>query len=125
LRAAGCFGVAAVFIYGKRYQKAPTDTMKTYRHIPLIHTDDLRASIPYDCIPVAIEITNDARLLPEFTHPQRAFYVFGPEDGSISKEILGWCKHKVQIPSKQCLNLAACVNVLLYDRISKLEGRHG
>lgn len=119
LRAVGCFGAALVVVQGRRYRRSCVDTSKQYRHTPLVHTMDLRTCIPFDCISVAVEIVKGATPLPVFTHPQRAFYVFGPEDGSISKEVLSWCPLKVQIPSKFCLNLAACVNVVLYDRVAK------
>jgi len=119
LRAAGCYDINFVAITGRRYQKAATDTQKQYRHIPLLHVDDFKNIIPYNCIPIAIEIKENARILPKFTHPERAFYIFGPEDGTLGKDILSWCKHTVYIPTKYCMNLAATVNVVLYDRMAK------
>lgn len=121
LRAARCFDVNSVFYTGKRYQPAPTDTMKAVRHLPLTGVEDLHAVIPYDCVPVAIELVPGARSLFDYTHPQRAFYVFGPEDGTLGASVLGWCRDKVYIPTNGCLNLAACVNVLLYDRARKQQ----
>ena len=59
-------------------------TSKAYKHIPLLHTDDLHSVIPFDCVPVAVELIPGARPLDaNYVHPERAFYVFGPEDGSI------------------------------------------
>ena len=70
-------------------------------------------------MPVAIEITD----------PRRAYYIFGPENGSLSKEIMNKCKYTVKIPTNGCLNLGAAVNVVLYDRLAKLkreeEGEEG
>lgn len=117
LRACGCYGAAMCAVQGKRYQKSATDTMQQHRHMPFIQTDDLRGLIPYDCIPIAIEITDDAKPINEFNHPERAFYIFGPEDGSLPGAVLDWCHGKpVYIPTAACMNLAATVNVVLYDR---------
>ena len=80
---------------------------------------DLRDVIPFDCIPVCVELADGARSLVDFTHPQRAFYIFGPEDGSIPKEITERYKIIVQVPTDFCMNLAATVNVVLYDRWAK------
>lgn len=61
LRAAHCYGVAMVAHTGQRYRGAPTDTMKAWRHLPLLQTEDLHALIPHDCVPVAIDILPGAR----------------------------------------------------------------
>jgi tRNA(Leu) C34 or U34 (ribose-2'-O)-methylase TrmL len=45
--------------------------------------------------------------------------VFGPEDGHVPKGVRGACHRFVTIPSDGCLNLAAAVNVVLYDRMAK------
>ena len=36
MRAAGCYGAVMVATTGRRFGRSPTDTMKTYRHLPLI-----------------------------------------------------------------------------------------
>lgn len=119
LRAAGCYGAAMVATTGKRFGVALTDTMKAYRRIPFIRCDDLREIVPFDCVPVAVELVDGAVPLTEYSHPQRAFYVFGPEDGTLGKNVLEWCRDVVFIPTDGCMNLAACVNVVLYDRMTK------
>jgi tRNA(Leu) C34 or U34 (ribose-2'-O)-methylase TrmL len=119
LRAAGCYGAAMVAASGKRYGRASTDTMKTYRHLPLIQCDDLRTMIPFDCVPVAVDLIDGATPLQGYRHPERAFYVFGPEDGTLGREILSWCRDVVYVPTNGCMNLAATVNVVLYDRMAK------
>jgi tRNA(Leu) C34 or U34 (ribose-2'-O)-methylase TrmL len=104
-------------ITGRRYKKAATDTMCAIKRIPTLHVDDLRPVVPHDCVPIAIELTDDARPIDEFSHPERAFYIFGPEDGSLPPSVLDWCVGKpVYIPTNGCMNLAATVNVVLYDR---------
>jgi tRNA(Leu) C34 or U34 (ribose-2'-O)-methylase TrmL len=122
MRAAGCYGVNSVFYTGTRYARAQdfvTDTKKIHQDIPLIGIDDLQKIIPLGCTPVAVELVDNARALPDYTHPDRAIYIFGPEDGSLSKEVLAWCEEVVYIPTHGCMNLAATVNVLLYDRLAK------
>lgn len=119
LRAASVFGVALVVTTGRRYTRAPTDVTKAWRTIPLQHVADLRDAIPFDCVPVAVEITPNAKPLPSYRHPERAYYVLGPEDGSLPHDVLAWCRDVVVIPGRHCLNLAAAANVVLYDRAAK------
>jgi tRNA(Leu) C34 or U34 (ribose-2'-O)-methylase TrmL len=57
-----------------------------------------------------------AKKLETYTHPERAFYIFGPEDGSLKDDILSRCKDKIYISTKFCLNLAMAVGTILYDR---------
>jgi tRNA(Leu) C34 or U34 (ribose-2'-O)-methylase TrmL len=73
--------------------------------------------------PIAVELGGDTTSLPTFVHPERAFYVFGPEDSSLSKELCERCEAHVEIPTRRCLNLAAAVNVVLYDRTAKLAAQ--
>lgn len=122
LRAAGVFRADMVAISGHRYGRAPTDTMKFYRHLPLLQVEDLHEVIPFDCVPVAVELAERAMPLTEYKHPERAFYVFGAEDATLGERVLSWCRDVVFIPTNGCLNLAACVNVVLYDRLSKSNG---
>lgn len=119
LRAAHCYGAALVAQTGRRYHSATTDTMKAYRHLPLLQVDDLFAVVPHDCVPVAVDLLEDARPLPSYIHPERAFYIFGPEDGTLGRAIVERCRDRVYVPTAFCMNLAAAVNVVLYDRYAK------
>ncbi|MGL4233191.1 MAG: RNA methyltransferase [Casimicrobium sp.] len=122
LRAAGCYSASQVVVSGNRFttlEKAQTDTQKRYRHLPLLNVKSLRDALPYHCTPVAVDLVPDSKSLVNFTHPERAFYVFGPEDGTLDNETLDWCKHRIAIPTAYCMNLAATVNVVLYDRLAK------
>ena len=121
LRAAGCYEAALVAVSGTRFKKHSCDTMVQWRHMPLLQVEDLHTVIPYDCIPVAVELVADATSLVDFTHPERAFYVFGAEDQTLGERILSWCPRRVLIPTRSCMNLAACVNVVLYDRMAKQQ----
>lgn len=118
LRAAGCFDTSLVVVEGRRYSDSSTDTMKSFRHIPLVQ-GSLRDSIPFGCIPIAVDLIDGAKCLHSYWHPERAFYIFGPEDGTIPKDVQAWCRDAVYMPTQGCLNLAAAVNIVLYDRQMK------
>lgn len=119
LRACHCYGASMLAVQGKRFKKSCTDTTAAWRNMPMIETDDLRSITPYNCVPVAVELIDDARSLIDYVHPERAFYIFGPEDGSLGVQTTSWCRDVIYIPTKVCMNLAATVNVVLYDRLQK------
>jgi hypothetical protein len=121
-----CYGASCVIISGERIDarhiKAATNTVAGQRHIPVLR-GDLHELVPYGAMPVAVDLVDDAIALPNFAHPESAFYIFGPEDGTLGKLILDWCPRKVMVPTRLCMNLAATVNVILYDRLSKQMAR--
>lgn len=122
MRAAGCYGVQLVVLGGPRPEKLSrinTDTQKAWRHIPHIMVDDVLDAIPYGCVPIAVDLLPDARPLPRYTHPERAFYIFGAEDATLGKSVTDRCRDKIYVPTHRCMNLAAAVNVILYDRLVK------
>lgn len=125
MRAAHCFGASLIMISGPRIARIKsiaTDTIKAYRHTPTLWVNDIMKNVPHDCFPVAVDLVEGARDLRTFVHPERAFYVFGPEDGTLGKRVLDKCALRVMVPTNGCLNLAACVNVVLYDRLAKNFG---
>ncbi|MEJ2610883.1 MAG: RNA methyltransferase [Candidatus Thiodiazotropha sp.] len=122
LRAAGCFQVNSIHYTGERYDRAmrfQTDTKKTALHIPLIGVTSLIENIPESHCLVCVELVEGATPLPEFKHPQNAYYMFGPEDGTLSQTTIDRADAVVYIPTIGCLNLAAAVNIVLYDRLAK------
>lgn len=119
LRACGCYDVSLFGVSGTRYKKSPVDTQKAFKHLPFIQCDNLKDIIPFDCIPIAVDLIPSAKSLIKYTHPDRAFYVFGPEDGTLGENVLSWCRDVIYIPTRYCMNLAAAVNVVLYDRLAK------
>lgn len=119
LRACGIYDVNLLATTGERYTKAPTDTAKAWRHMPLIQVEDLHDVIPYNSVPVAVEISDSAKPLHTYSHPENAFYIFGAEDNTLGQRITSWCRDTVYIPGNGCMNLAATVNVVLYDRLAK------
>ena len=124
LRACGCYGASAVFYTGQRFGYAKdfnADTKRMRHIIPTIGVDDLLAIVPKDASTVVIELVGGAVPLPEFVHPENAFYIFGPEDASVPSEIVNACDHVVYIPTRNSMNLAATANVVLYDRMAKSD----
>lgn len=119
LRAATCYGAGFVAIHGRRDGvRSATDTTAAHDTIPVLRTEDLRSVIPFNCVPVAVELMDGVSLV-DYEHPRSAFYVFGPEDSSLGKAVTSWCRDIVYVPTKVCMNLAATVNVVLYDRLAK------
>jgi len=119
LRAAHCFGAQLVVLDRLRcpWGNLPTNVHKTERHTPVIRTREFWESMPHDCVPVGVDLVPGAVPLWEFKHPPRAMYIFGPEDGTLGKEHLSRCATTVYVPTEGCMNLAAAVNVVLYDRM--------
>lgn len=123
LRAAGCYQAQSIRYTGQRYARAKafqTDTKNVHLNIKVSHVDEVINAITDENLSkVAVELVEGATPLPNFVHPEDALYIFGPEDGSIEQEVVDQCDHVVYVPTVGCMNLAATVNVLLYDRLAK------
>lgn len=122
LRAAHCYSASLVAISGNRVSgdaiKHAANTTHAQKHLPVMR-GDLCDLIPYGATPVAVDLVEGAIPLHDFGHPPSAFYIFGPEDGTLGKAVLDWCPYRVMVPTAFCMNLAATVNVVLYDRLAK------
>jgi tRNA G18 (ribose-2'-O)-methylase SpoU len=77
-------------------------------------------AFPQGCKLVGVELLDEAADLPSFRHPMRAAYVLGPEQGSLSPELLARCDYTVKIPTKFCVNVAMAGAIVMYDRILSL-----
>ncbi len=122
MRAAGCYDVEKVLYTGTRYDRAVklnTDTQKISSLIPLKQQQNLLDNKADDVQIICVDLVEGAIPLPNFTHPQKALYLFGPEDGTLDQKLINQADAVVYIPTIGCMNLAATVNVLLYDRLSK------
>ena len=121
MRAASIYGASLVAIDGIRGRalRHSTNTTQAHRHIPSIVADDLLAIRPFDAQIVVVDLIEGATPLPDFVHPDRAFYIFGPEDGTLGARHTSAAQHVVYVPGNMCMNLAATVNVILYDRMVK------
>lgn len=122
LRAAGCFQADNILYTGTRHDRAAafcTDTKNRSQSIPLTAVNCLLESAPENAEIVVIELAENAQSLVDFVHPENAFYIFGPEDASVKQAVVNKADSVVYIPTQGCLNLAATVNVVLYDRLAK------
>ncbi len=128
VRACSCFGIEQCWFTGNRSQIAldgmtrlpREERMKGYSDVDIIHYDYFFEQFP-DCTPIGVELIKGAENMTHFEHPKNALYVFGPEDGSLSKIARSFCHRYVFIPMKHCCNLAAAVHLTLYDRQLKRE----
>jgi tRNA(Leu) C34 or U34 (ribose-2'-O)-methylase TrmL len=125
LRACSCWGVGQLWWTGGRVtldvprgQRLPREErLRGYRDVQLAHDDRVFDRFGSGAVtPVAVELLPTAEPLTSFEHPEDALYVFGPEDGGLPKAVRRLCHRFVFLPTHHCLNLAAAVNVVLYDR---------
>ncbi len=133
MRAAGCYQVKQVLYSGKRYARAAkysvdsfkTDTQKAHQNIPLtaidsfLNLNNTLENVSAETKIICVDLVEGATPLPHFNHPEQAIYIFGPEDGTINQEIINVADDVVYVPTVGCMNLAASVNVILYDRLAK------
>lgn len=122
MRAAGCFCVDSVLYTGERYDRAVklnTDTKKISATVPLTGVKNLLDHRIDGLKVVCVDLIEGALPLPIFDHPEKALYIFGPEDGTIDQSVIDQADAVVYIPTIGCMNLAATVNVVLYDRLAK------
>ena len=122
MRAAGCYQADKVLYTGQRYDRAAkfyTDTKNVSEHIPLQQVDSFIDYKKDGRKLVCVDLVEGAIALPDFEHPDEAIYVFGAEDSSVSQKLVDNADAVVYVPTIGCMNLAASVNVLLYDRLAK------
>ncbi|RNF25833.1 23S rRNA methyltransferase [Trypanosoma conorhini] len=146
LRAVGCFGFSGLIFSGSRLHEAlrhrpVTDTQAAGFSSPYVVIPDILSlfdvvedATAFEAVVVAVDMIDGATLLPLYHHPHlRAaeavaaqpgerrlpkvvIYLFGAEDGTIGQAALARCHAAVFLPTQGSLNLAAAVNVVLYDR---------
>ncbi|ESS66037.1 hypothetical protein TCDM_05382 [Trypanosoma cruzi Dm28c] len=146
LRAIGCFGYSGLIFSGTRLLAAlkhrpVTDTQAAGFSSPYVAIPDitnlfevLEGATSFEAVVVAVDMIGGATPLPLYRHPclhaldggarkrsqctlpNLVVYLFGPEDGTIRQEVLARCHSAVFLPTQGSLNLAAAVNVVLYDR---------
>lgn len=124
IRAAGCYQASEIRYTGERLDRAAkfqTDTKNIKSKLPLRRVDNLSEELPERMNLICVELVEGATPLPLFKHPLHAMYVFGPEDGSLPQALVDKADRVVFVPTIGCMNLAASVNVLLYDRLAKSE----
>lgn len=119
-RSASIMGASFMFTIGKRYKKQASDTMSSWKHIPLYNYDtfeDFYKSLPYDCQLVGIELDERSIPLDEFKHPERCVYLLGAEDIGLSKTASEKCHKLVQLKGDYCMNVAVAGSIVMYQRL--------
>jgi tRNA(Leu) C34 or U34 (ribose-2'-O)-methylase TrmL len=120
-RSALAFGASFIFTVGRKYRRQSSDTVNSTSHIPYFcfqSGEELEEGVPNGCRIICVEITDNARNLPVFCHPERSAYLLGNEGSGIPPKFME-NKLVVQIPTAQCLNLASAGTVVMYDRVCK------
>jgi tRNA C32,U32 (ribose-2'-O)-methylase TrmJ len=125
LRSCSAFGIRQLWFTGNRALEAIAargrlpreERMKGYQDVALVQDERFLDRFGPDVTPVAVEVRQQAESLATFTHPARALYVFGPEDGGLGRPIVNHCHRFVIIPSRHCLNLATAVSIVLAHRV--------
>jgi tRNA G18 (ribose-2'-O)-methylase SpoU len=120
-RSASILGASFIFTIGNRYKKQASDTMKSWKHIPLYNYEtfaDFYKSIPYDCQLIGIELDERSIPLSEFNHPERCVYLLGAEDNGLTKEALDKCHKIIQLEGDYCMNVAVAGSIVMYNRIA-------
>jgi tRNA(Leu) C34 or U34 (ribose-2'-O)-methylase TrmL len=133
IRTCACLGVSQLWYTGSRAEtewrtmtRLPREERMPRYPTKLLRADPFRwlAAFPPGTVPVAVEISRTAQDLAWFEHPEKALYVFGPEDGSLEDGehtgVRAVCRQFVTLPADGCLNLAAAVAWTLGDRRTKL-----
>lgn len=121
-RSADVLGAAFVFTIGARYTPQNSDTMKTWRRIPLVtylSVEDLHEHLPYSCPLVGVELDPGARPIEQFAHPERAVYLLGAEDRGLSPATLRLCHHVIALPGDHSLNVAVAGSLVMFDRVQR------
>lgn len=127
VRAASCFGIDDILMTGNRVELEgrPGYRLPREERMRGRYNVDLRPSVrPLDeleagVVPVAVELVPGAEDMIWFEHPERAAYVFGPEDGHLNVGLRAKCHRHVFLPMAHCANLASTVWMVLWDRHSK------
>jgi tRNA(Leu) C34 or U34 (ribose-2'-O)-methylase TrmL len=132
VRGCSCFGLDLLLFTGTRvveqlktegkkgYRLPREERMKDYQNVRMLNDEYPFNRFSGNVTPVAVEVRENAELLPNFVHPENPVYVFGPEDGSLPQIYLKHCQRFLYIPSEHCLNLAVAINIVLYDRVAKV-----
>lgn len=124
-RTAQIMGADFIFLIGTRFKKQASDTMKSWRHLPLFEYDtfaDFNKHCPYDCRLVGVELTESSIPIKDYKHPKQACYLLGAEDNGLTKEAIEACQEIVILPGERSMNVAVAGSIVLYDRVNKCGG---
>ena len=121
-RSASIMGASFIFTIGKRYKKQSSDTMKSWKHIPLWHFetfDEFYLAFPNDCKLIGVELNEDSIPISTFIHPERCVYLLEAEDIGLTEKAIAKCNAIVQLPGDYCMNVSVAGSIVMFDRIQK------
>jgi tRNA G18 (ribose-2'-O)-methylase SpoU len=126
-RSAYQLGASGIFTIGRRYEKQASDTLASWRHVPMRHfltIEDMLSARPYSCELVGVEM--GGKPLADFSHPERAIYLLGAEDFGLPPKILEMCNRTVSLESVNTpsFNVAVAGSIVAYSRVFGLGGRN-
>lgn len=125
-RTAQSYEANFVYTIGRKYTKQATDTGDATKNIPYFFypsVDDLLNFRPRHTKIVCIELSEQARSLDNFCHPENAIYLLGNESYGIHQEVLDKSDFTVQIstPHSLCLNIAVAAGIVMYSRYLQMS----
>lgn len=121
-RTAQLFNADFIFLIGKRFKKQASDTMHSYRHIPLYEYNDFNdflKHLPYSCPLIGIELHKKSIPISNYKHRKQACYLLGAEDNGLTNEAINSCVDIISLPTERSLNVAVAGSIVLFDRINK------
>jgi tRNA G18 (ribose-2'-O)-methylase SpoU len=121
-RSAYQLGAAGIFTIGRPYRRQTSDTADAGHQIPLrsfLTFEDFLAARPVGAVLVGIEMGGAP--LHTFSHPERAIYLLGSEDGGLPPKVLAACNALVSIEAVRSVsfNLAVSGSIVMYHRLLK------
>lgn len=121
-RTAQIFNADFIFLIGPRFKRQSSDTMKSFKYIPLFEYDnfkDFNNHRPYNCKLIGVELIKNATPIKDFIHPKQAIYLLGAEDHGLTKEAIDNCQEIIYLPGEKSLNVSVAGSIVLFDRINK------
>ena len=119
-RSAYQLGAAGIFVIGARFSRQASDTLKTWRHVPLREyrdLDDFLSHRPYACPLIGIEM--GGKDLAAWHHPDRCTYLLGAEDHGLTPGAMAACQSVVSIPAERTssFNVAVAGSIVMWHRM--------
>ena len=120
LRSAHAFGASFFFTIApdvKAREVKLSDTSDAAKHMPLYRYNEVdELTLPKGCRLVGVELLDGAEALPSFHHPSAAAYVFGPERGSLSPELVARCDLWSRFRPSSASTSGVAGAIVMYDR---------
>ena len=120
MRSAFQLGAAGLFTIGARYRPQASDTLKTYRHLPVRHFatfEEFQEARPFGARLVGIEM--GGKPLGATAHPQQAVYLLGAEDHGLPPDVLAKCQQVMSLEAARTpsYNVAVAGSIVMYHRL--------